>query len=155
MNNVEYDSILCRLRSSLTGGINRFDGRAIRVDKASDTGPRGGSGRGGSYPSRGGGYGQQPQMPYAAGQPVAYGMPNPMMYQPTYGRGGYPPQQAYGTPPPQGKDNLSSLFQYKRAPTKQTSTGYAPYGYADPQQQQGQQGQHPQQQQPQGGQPPY
>ncbi|XXG94785.1 hypothetical protein Hte_001043 [Hypoxylon texense] len=122
-------------QKAITGMNNvEFDGRAIRVDKASDTGPRGGSGRGSPYPPRGGGYGQQPQMPYAAGQPVAYGMPNPMMYQPTYGRGGYPPQQAYGTPPPQG---------------------YAPYGYADPQQQQGQQGQHPQQQHPQGGQPPY
>ncbi|KAI6093935.1 hypothetical protein F4821DRAFT_7705 [Hypoxylon rubiginosum] len=121
-------------QKAITGMNNvEFDGRAIRVDKASDTGPRGGSGRGSPYAPRGG-YGQQPQMPYAAGQPVAYGMPNPMMYQPAYGRGGYPPQQAYGTPPPQG---------------------YAPYGYPDPQQQQGQQGQHPQQQQPQGGQPPY
>ncbi|KAI0176412.1 hypothetical protein GGR52DRAFT_360709 [Hypoxylon sp. FL1284] len=117
-------------------GMNNveFDGRAIRVDKASDTGPRGGPGRGSPYPPRGGGYGQQPQMPYAAGQPVAYGMPNPMMYQPAYGRGGYPPQPAYGTPPPQG---------------------YAPYGYPDPQQQQGQPGQYQQQQQPPQGQPPY
>ncbi|KAI1780119.1 hypothetical protein F4818DRAFT_166497 [Hypoxylon cercidicola] len=116
-------------------GMNNveFDGRAIRVDKASDTGPRGSNGRGSPYAPRSG-YGQQPQMPYAAGQPIAYGMPNPMMYPPTYGRGGYPPQPAYGTPPPQG---------------------YAPYGYPDLQQQPGQPGQHPQQQQPQGGQPPY
>ncbi|KAI1382321.1 hypothetical protein F4677DRAFT_23057 [Hypoxylon crocopeplum] len=117
-----------------------FDGRPIRVDRASDTGPRGGGGRGGSYASRGG-Y-AQPQMPYAAGQPVAYGMPNTMMYPQAYGRGGYPPQPAYGTPPPQG---------------------YAPYGYPDPQQQQqqqqqqqGQQPQYPNQpQQPPQGQPPY
>ncbi|KAL7629214.1 hypothetical protein AAE478_000734 [Parahypoxylon ruwenzoriense] len=110
-----------------------FDGRAIRVDKASDAGPRSGGsgGRGGAYAPRGG-YGQ-PQMPYAAGQPVPYGMPNPAMYQAVaYGRGGYPPQPAYGTPPPQG---------------------YAPYGYPD-QQQLGQQ-QNPQQQQPHQGQPQY
>ncbi|OTB08705.1 hypothetical protein M426DRAFT_160032 [Hypoxylon sp. CI-4A] len=117
-------------------GMNNveFDGRAIRVDKASDTGPRGGgAGRGGSYPPRGG-YAQQPQMPYAAGQPVAYGMSGQVMHQPAaYGRG-YPSQQAYGTPPP----------------------GYAPYGYPDPQQQgQQPQGQYPQQQQPPQGQPPY
>ncbi|KAI1768349.1 hypothetical protein GGR53DRAFT_462601 [Hypoxylon sp. FL1150] len=135
MNNVEYDDTpSCCGGFTLIGALNRFDGRAIRVDKASDTGPRGGSGRGSPYAPRGGGYGQQPQMPYAAGQPVAYGMPNPMMYQPAYGRGGYPPQPAYGTPPPQG---------------------YAPYGYPDSQQQQGQQGQHSQQQPPHGGQPPY
>ncbi|KAI1659895.1 hypothetical protein F4813DRAFT_387384 [Daldinia decipiens] len=113
-------------------GMNNveFDGRSIRVDRASDTGPRGGSGRGGGYPPRGG-YMQQPQMPYAAGQPVAYGMPNQVMYQPAYGRGAGYPQHSYGTPPPQG---------------------YAPYGYPD-QQQAGQQPQH--QQQPPQGQPPY
>ncbi|KAI2629609.1 RNA recognition domain-containing protein [Hypoxylon sp. NC1633] len=116
-----------------------FDGRPIRVDRASDTGPRGGGGRGGAYASRGG-Y-AQPQMPYAAGQPVPYGMPNPMMYPQAYGRGGYQPQPVYRTPPPQG---------------------YAPYGYADPQQQPGQQPQHQpqhqhqhQQQPPQNQQPPY
>ncbi|CAJ2501459.1 Uu.00g043120.m01.CDS01 [Anthostomella pinea] len=107
-----------------------FDGRAIRVDKASDTGPRGGGGGrgGGGYAPRGG-YGQ-PQMPYAGGQP-AYGMPNPAMYPPAYGRGGgggYQQQQApYGTPPQQGY-------------------GMPAYGYPD--QQQG--GQQPQQQPPQG-----
>ncbi|KAK8056854.1 RNA recognition domain-containing protein [Apiospora rasikravindrae] len=75
-----------------------FDGRTIRVDRASDTGPRGGGGRGG-FSGRGG-YGAPP-MPYG-GQP-AYGMPNQAMYAPAYGRGAYPPQQAgYGTPPPQG-----------------------------------------------------
>ncbi|KAH9909225.1 hypothetical protein F4778DRAFT_220809 [Xylariomycetidae sp. FL2044] len=99
-----------------------FDGRSIRVDKASDTGPKGGTsfgGRGGGYTPRGG-YGQ-PQMPYAGGQQVPYGMPNQPMYPPAYGRGGYPPQPQYGTPPPQG---------------------YAMYGYPDQQQQQ-QQGQQP------------
>ncbi|KAI1428266.1 hypothetical protein F5Y12DRAFT_782700 [Xylaria sp. FL1777] len=76
-----------------------FDGREIRVDKASDTGPKNSYGRGaGSYSSRGA-YAQQPQM-YAS-----YGMPNAtVMYLPTaYGRGGYPQQPvAYGTHPPQG-----------------------------------------------------
>ncbi|KAI8624642.1 hypothetical protein F5Y19DRAFT_480386 [Xylariaceae sp. FL1651] len=82
-----------------------FDGRAIRVDKASDTGPKsggGGYGGRGGYAARGG-Y-SQPQMPYAGGQ-QGYGMSNaPAMYpQGNYGRGGYPPQPApYGTPPPQG-----------------------------------------------------
>lgn len=105
-----------------------FDGRTIRVDKASDTGPRGGGGfgRGGGYAAGRGGY---PPMAYPAGQPApGYGMPNPAMYPPVYGRGGYPPQMpAYGTPPPQG---------YAMP---------APYGYPD-QQQPGQQ--------PQGQQPP-
>ncbi|KAI0012147.1 hypothetical protein F4779DRAFT_569591 [Xylariaceae sp. FL0662B] len=109
-----------------------FDGRAIRVDKSSDTGPRGGgfAGRGGAYTPRGG-Y-RQPQMPYASGQPVQYGMPNPAMYPPAYGRGGYPPQPGYGTPPPQGYGMPM------------------PYGYPDQQQQGQQQGQQPQQSPPQG-----
>lgn len=69
-----------------------FDGREIRVDKASDSGPknsygRGGGGGGGSYSRGGGGYGQQQQ---------SYGGPNA-------GRGGYQSQQAaYGAPAPQG-----------------------------------------------------
>jgi len=85
-----------------------FDGRTIRVDKASDTGPKGGyPGRGGpgmapNYVAQGG-YGGAP-MGYAA-QP--YGMPpNPNLYsQPAYGRG-YPtapygaPQQGYPAPAP-------------------------------------------------------
>lgn len=97
-----------------------FDGRQIRVDKASDTGPRGGGfgrGGGGGFGGRGG-YGA-PQMAYG-GQP-GY-MPGPPMYgqMPYGGRGGYPqqpqPQQGYGTPP----------------------QGYMQpqYGYADPSQQQ-------------------
>ncbi|KAK8083125.1 hypothetical protein PG996_001906 [Apiospora saccharicola] len=77
-----------------------FDGRTIRVDRASDTGPRGGGGGRGGFSGRGG-YGGAP-MPYATGQP-AYGMPNQAMYAPAYGRGAYPPQQGYGTPPPQGR----------------------------------------------------
>ncbi|KAI1810199.1 hypothetical protein GGS20DRAFT_218823 [Poronia punctata] len=82
-----------------------FDGREIRVAKASDTGPRGGGqGRGGGhYNNRG--YGQQqPQMPYAGGQ-AGYGAPNAaaMYNQGGYGRGQYPPQPAaYGAPGGQG-----------------------------------------------------
>ncbi|KAJ2981136.1 hypothetical protein NUW58_g6766 [Xylaria curta] len=83
-----------------------FDGREIRVDKASDSGPKNSYGRGsGPYSGRGG-YTQQPQM-YQA-----YGMPNaPAMYpQGSYGRGGYPPV-AYGTPPPQGY-NVPAQYGY-------------------------------------------
>jgi len=82
-----------------------FDGRTIRVDKASDTGPKGGYGGG---RTGAGGYGgapgyAQPQMPYAGGQPGMYGMaPNPSMYAPAYGRGGYQPQGAYGASQAQG-----------------------------------------------------
>ncbi|KAI0911666.1 hypothetical protein F4824DRAFT_127643 [Ustulina deusta] len=97
-----------------------FDGREIRVDKASDTGPKNSYGRGGGSHSGRGGYAQQPQM-YAS-----YGMPNAaVMYPPTsYGRGGYPPQPvAYGTPSAQGYGMP------------------APYGYPD--QQGGQQPQGP------------
>lgn len=81
-------------------GMNNveFDGREIRVDKASDAGPKGGYGRGsGPYAGRGS-YTQQPQQMY-------YGMQNANMYQQpmAYGRGGYPSQPAaYGTQPPQG-----------------------------------------------------
>ncbi|KAM0246755.1 hypothetical protein ACHAP5_004526 [Fusarium lateritium] len=95
-----------------------FDGRTIRVDKASDNGPRGGGGfgRGG-----GGGYGRGGfggPAPYGMGHPgPGYQMPAPNMYAPMpYGRG-YPPQQGYGGPP----------------------QGFAPpqqqYGYPDPSQQ--------------------
>ncbi|KAM0305686.1 hypothetical protein ACHAPM_002071 [Fusarium culmorum] len=94
-----------------------FDGRNIRVDKASDNGPRGGFGRGGGG---GGGYGRNfgGPMPYGMGPPgPGYQMPAPNMYAPMpYGRG-YPPQQGYGGPP----------------------QGYMPpqqqYGYHDPSQQ--------------------
>ncbi|KAK1638334.1 hypothetical protein BDP81DRAFT_392937 [Colletotrichum phormii] len=99
-----------------------FDGRTIRVDKASDNGPRGGGGGGyrGGFGGGGGrgGYGAPP-VPYG-GAPGGYGVPNmgyQQQQQPAYGRG-YPPQQPYGGAPPQD--------------------GYAPqapYGYADPSQQ--------------------
>ncbi|EFW99582.1 glycine-rich RNA-binding protein [Grosmannia clavigera kw1407] len=112
-----------------------FDGRTIRVDRASDSGSRGGfSGRGGGggYAPRGGyGGGQQMhQAPYGAA-PQGYQMGGPPVYQ-QYGRGGYPPQvPQYGGQPNQG-------------------WGQPVYGYPDqqqsPPQQQGQQ------QPPQGGQ---
>lgn len=80
-----------------------FDGRTIRVDKASDSGPRTGGrgGGGGGYAPRGG-YGA-PAMGYAPPQnyPPMQGMNMPP--QQGYGRG-YPPQQGYGAPqgyPPQ------------------------------------------------------
>lgn len=79
--------------------ICRFDGRTIRVDKASDNGPRGGGGfgRGGGGYGRGGFGGPAP---YGMGHPgPGYQMPAPNMYAPMpYGRG-YPPQQGYGGPP--------------------------------------------------------
>jgi hypothetical protein len=96
-----------------------FDGRTIRVDKASDTGPRGG-GRGGGGGFSRGGYGQGPvggsPMPgIAYGTPQQpYGMP-PNMYAQPYGRGFQQAPAGYGAPPPQGWAN--------------------PYTYADPSQQ--------------------
>ncbi|KAH6636692.1 hypothetical protein F5144DRAFT_546766 [Chaetomium tenue] len=101
-----------------------FDGRQIRVDKASDTGPKGGGGgRGGMYP-RGGGYGAMP----VAGGPIAYGTQQPYgmpqaMYQQPYGRG-YAPA-AYTMPPQAWPANPN------------------PYGYPDPNQQMQQQPQPP------------
>lgn len=95
--------------------INRFDGRTIRVDRASDNGPRGG------YPPRGGGamgYGMRGGFGGMAAPgmaPMGYGHPqqsypmaaHPQMYaaQQQYGRGGYPPQPAmnYNGMPQQGK----------------------------------------------------
>ncbi|PHH53984.1 hypothetical protein CFIMG_000973RA [Ceratocystis fimbriata CBS 114723] len=77
----------------------RFDGRTIRVDKASDNGPpRGGySSRGSPAPGYGpprGNYGA-PQAPY--GMPPNYPMhPHPNVYTPPAGYGrGYPPQGQY------------------------------------------------------------
>ncbi|KAI8153301.1 hypothetical protein K4K61_002158 [Colletotrichum sp. SAR11_59] len=95
-----------------------FDGRTIRVDKASDNGPRGGGFRGGFGGGGGrGGYGAPP-MPYG-GAPGGYPVGVPNMYQqPAYGRG-YPPQQQYGAPPQDGG--------YAAPP--------AGYGYPDPSQQ--------------------
>ncbi|KAB5580951.1 RNA recognition domain-containing protein [Coniochaeta sp. 2T2.1] len=79
-----------------------FDGRTIRVDKASDSGPRGGGGgRGGGGYGRGG-YGQQQMGGYGAPQ-QPYGVPQ-QGYQQGYGRGGYgaPAPAPYGAPPQQG-----------------------------------------------------
>ncbi|KYK59989.1 cold response protein 2 [Drechmeria coniospora] len=101
-----------------------FDGRTIRVDKASDNGPRGGGGgyggRGGGFGGRSGGYGAPMQYGgppqgsggYGGGPQQGY---NPAPYarggyapQPGYQQGGYgaPPQYGYGDPsqqpPPQG-----------------------------------------------------
>lgn len=82
-----------------------FDGRAIRVDKASDNGPRGGFGGRGGYGGGRGGYGGGGggQAPYGApgpapgypmgGQPNMYAAPMP------YGRGYPQPQPGYGAPP--------------------------------------------------------
>jgi hypothetical protein len=109
MNNVEYDEPPSN--NDFKGGLGlnaniaafRFDGRAIRVDKASDNGPRGG-GRGGFAPRGGfggpGGYGAPPQQGY----PMAGG-PNMYPAMPYGGRGFQPqgqPQPGYGAPPPQG-----------------------------------------------------
>ncbi|KAI5466171.1 hypothetical protein BGZ63DRAFT_420677 [Mariannaea sp. PMI_226] len=88
-----------------------FDGRVIRVDKASDNGPRGGFGRGGGY-----GRGFNAPAPYGGMPAPGYQMPAPNMYAPMpYGRGYPPPQPGYGMPP-QGY-------------------GAPPYGYQDPSQQ--------------------
>ncbi|CAF3553308.1 unnamed protein product [Fusarium graminearum] len=106
MNNVEYESLWFLVIQQRCYRIilrdltmYRFDGRNIRVDKASDNGPRGGFGRGGGG---GGGYGRNfgGPMPYGMGPPgPGYQMPAPNMYAPMpYGRG-YPPQQGYGGPP--------------------------------------------------------
>ncbi|KAJ2902551.1 putative glycine-rich rna-binding protein [Zalerion maritima] len=128
-----------------------FDGRTIRVDKASDTGPKGGYGRGGpgmapNYGPRGG-YGA----PMGYPQAPAYGMPpNPNMYPPaSYGRG-YPP--AYGAAPPQGEFSHYGGMEGAAGLTWSPEgfvPGPAPYGYDQSQGQQ-QQPQQPQQQPPQG-----
>ncbi|KAK4456578.1 glycine-rich RNA-binding protein 4 [Cladorrhinum samala] len=83
-----------------------FDGRTIRVDKASDTGPRGGGGRGGP-----GGYGRGAQQWAPVGSPmqgIAYGAPQqgygmpPNPYVQPYGRGyPHPGPAGYAPPPPQ------------------------------------------------------
>ncbi|KAL6908714.1 hypothetical protein GGI43DRAFT_152754 [Trichoderma evansii] len=92
-----------------------FDGRTIRVDKASDNGPRGGGGfanRGngqsyggrGGYGGQGGGYGGAP----------GYGAPN-MYQQAPYGRGYPQPQPGYGMPP-QGYGVPAPYGGYQNAP---------------------------------------
>ncbi|KAK3903466.1 hypothetical protein C8A05DRAFT_32803 [Staphylotrichum tortipilum] len=117
-----------------------FDGRQIRVDKASDTGPKGG-GRGGAPNSYGrGGFAAMPVaapptvpgIAYGSQQP--YGMP-PNMYHQPYGRGYAPSAPAgYAVPPQAWAAN--------------------PYAYADPMQQ-GQPQPQQQQQQPNQGPPQY
>jgi hypothetical protein len=85
----------------------RFDGRQIRVDKASDTGPKGGSGRGGVPTGYGrGGFqsmpmagGPVPGIAYGTHQP--YGMP-PNIYPQPYGRGYVQPAPAGYAVPLQG-----------------------------------------------------
>ncbi|KAL8370308.1 hypothetical protein RB595_000611 [Gaeumannomyces hyphopodioides] len=113
-----------------------FDGRTIRVDKASDTGPRGGYGGRGSpaYGGRGGGYVTSPQMPQMSYgvHPQQYQVPPQHMYAQAYGRGGYPgPAPGYGGPPAPGWQ--------AGAPN--------PYVYADPSQMPLQPGQQPHHQQ--------
>jgi RNA recognition motif-containing protein len=54
MNNQEYDTSYFLFRYNRLLTASRFDGRTIRVDKASD---RGGGGGGGGYGGRGGGGG--------------------------------------------------------------------------------------------------
>ncbi|KAK4042071.1 hypothetical protein C8A01DRAFT_44847 [Parachaetomium inaequale] len=100
-----------------------FDGRQIRVDKASDTGPKGG-GRGGGPSSygRGGGFAAMPVaggpgMPgIAYGTQQPYGMPPNMYHQPYGGRGYAPAAPAGYAVPPQ-------------------AWAAQPYGYPDPTQQ--------------------
>ncbi|KHO00093.1 cold response protein 2 [Metarhizium album ARSEF 1941] len=116
-----------------------FDGRTIRVDKASDNSSRGGygGGRGGGAAFGGrGGYGTP--MPYGLPQqPPAYPVVAPQMYAPAavaYGRPYPQPQPGYGMPP--------------------QAYGVPQYGYADPSQQpvpMSQQHQPPAQPPPQGG----
>lgn len=82
----------------------RFDGRTIRVDKASDNGPRNpgrGGGQAGGFMGGRGGYGGMPMGGY--GQQAPYGMPAPVYgHAGGYpGRGGYQ-QPVYGAPPAQG-----------------------------------------------------
>ncbi|KAI9171351.1 Glycine-rich RNA-binding protein [Paramyrothecium foliicola] len=102
-----------------------FDGRTIRVDKASDSGPRGGFGGGrggGSYGGGGrGGYGGGGQG--YGGQPTGYSAAGSYGQQQPYGQGYAQP--GYGAPPPQ-----------------QPGYGQPVYGYGDPSQQQ--QPHHPQ-----------
>ncbi|KAL7950600.1 hypothetical protein V8C42DRAFT_340221 [Trichoderma barbatum] len=109
-----------------------FDGRTIRVDKASDNGPRGGGGfanrNGGmSYGGRGG-YGAQAGS-YGNAPPPGYGV-GPNMYPPSpYGRG-YPqqqppygmPPQGYGVPAPYG--GYPNVPQQPPQPPPQGGGGY-------------------------------
>ncbi|KAK6213977.1 RNA recognition domain-containing protein [Colletotrichum tabaci] len=104
-----------------------FDGRTIRVDKASDNGPRGGGGggfRGGGFGGGRGGYGGAPPAPYGAA-PGGYPVGVPNMYQqqqPAYGRG-YPPQQPYGAPPQDGGYAPQAPYGYQQDPSQQPQGG--------------------------------
>ncbi|KAH6854432.1 hypothetical protein B0I37DRAFT_30387 [Chaetomium sp. MPI-CAGE-AT-0009] len=112
-----------------------FDGRQIRVDKASDTGPKGGSGgRGGMYPR--GGYAP---MPFSSG-PIAYGTQQPYgmpqnMYQQPYGRGGYAPAApaAYTMPPQAWAANPYGAYQdpnqQGQQPLQPPNQGHGQGGY--------------------------
>jgi len=108
MNNIEcvYPPVFMDSTGRSTNRECRFDGRTIRVDKASDTGPRGGGGRGGP-----GGYGRGAQQWAPVGSPmqgIAYGAPQqgygmpPNPYVQPYGRGyPHPGPAGYAPPPPQ------------------------------------------------------
>ncbi|KAK2590646.1 hypothetical protein QQS21_011673 [Conoideocrella luteorostrata] len=118
-----------------------FDGRTIRVDKAADSGPRGGfgGGRGGGAPGYGGrgGYGapmhyghphQSPGYPVGAPQmyaPVAYGRPYPQPQpQPGYGmppQGYGMPQYGYGDP---SQQQPPMPQQHQHQPPPQGGRGY-------------------------------
>ncbi|PHH60070.1 hypothetical protein CDD81_2156 [Ophiocordyceps australis] len=105
-----------------------FDGRTIRVDKASDNGPRGGYGGGrGGAPGYGGRGGYGPPMSYSMPPGPPYAVPPPQMYAPMNYSRGYPPQHGYAVGP-QGY-------------------GGPQYGYANPGPQQPS-AMHPQQQPP-------
>ncbi|KAL7927899.1 hypothetical protein ACQKWADRAFT_278186 [Trichoderma austrokoningii] len=107
-----------------------FDGRTIRVDKASENGPRGGGGfanrgNGQSYGGRGG-YGA----PAYGGAP-GYGAPN-MYQQAPYGRGYQQqqqqpqygmPQQGYGVPAQYG-NNYQNGPQQPPQPPQQGGGAY-------------------------------
>ncbi|KAF4594642.1 hypothetical protein GQ602_000255 [Ophiocordyceps camponoti-floridani] len=77
-----------------------FDGRMIRVDKASDNGPRGGYGGRGNGAAYGGRGGYPVAMSYGMPPQAGYAVPTPHMYAPMgYGRGYPPPQPGYNVPP--------------------------------------------------------
>ncbi|KAI1127916.1 hypothetical protein F5Y10DRAFT_186061 [Nemania abortiva] len=118
---VRYTTVADADRAIANMNNVEFDGREIRVDKASDTGPKNSYGRGGGSYAGQGGHVQQPQM-YAA-----YGMPNTgaMYPQTPYGRGGYPSQpiaygssmaQGYGMPGPYGYVDQQGGHQHQGQP---------------------------------------
>ncbi|KAK0612959.1 hypothetical protein B0T17DRAFT_620330 [Bombardia bombarda] len=82
-----------------------FDGRTIRVDKASDNGPRGGGGgRGGGGYSRGGynGGGGMGGSPYGGAPQQTFSMP-PNPYAQAGGGYGWPNAYGYADPSQQGQ----------------------------------------------------